>query len=311
MPHTTELSIRAQELASPDHILVATDLTDGAHLVPHAIAQAQACGAGLTLVHAITAQPVDGRGGLYAEESQRDRDARHAMTDLKQQIEASGLACRTICRHGFATDVIREALEQTGATRLIVGTHGRSKLGQIILGSVTNDLLADIHVPVFAVGPSAGSAARQSKPRTILHPVSFDGDYIPTVGLAADLACAYSAELVLLHVLDLSARRGRTLRGAESELNSLVANYSQDDSIPGVKVRVTIGDPVKEILNSADETEADLIVMGIAGASPLFHFRDSAAYKVTAAAHCPVLALRHGPSQLSPASRKETNEDCN
>ena len=40
-------------LAAPDQILVATDLTDTEYLLPHAIAQAHASGAQVTLVHVI------------------------------------------------------------------------------------------------------------------------------------------------------------------------------------------------------------------------------------------------------------------
>ena len=37
----------------PDKILVATDLGDTDYLIPHAVAQARACGSALTLVHVI------------------------------------------------------------------------------------------------------------------------------------------------------------------------------------------------------------------------------------------------------------------
>jgi len=37
----------------PEKILVATDLADTEYLIPHAVAQARACGSALTLVHVI------------------------------------------------------------------------------------------------------------------------------------------------------------------------------------------------------------------------------------------------------------------
>jgi nucleotide-binding universal stress UspA family protein len=80
-------------------------------------------------------------------------------------------------------------------------------------------------------------------------------------------------------------------------LESLLSDFDEDDSIPAVRVRVTFGDPVKEILKAADEIEADWIVMGVGESCARFHFRDRTAYMVTAAAHCPVLALRHTPSK--------------
>jgi nucleotide-binding universal stress UspA family protein len=226
---------------------------------------------------------------------------------LKRQVEGFGVDCNTVCRHGFAGDIIREALGRTRATRIIVGTHGRGKLGQIALGSVTNDLLTSVNIPVFVVGPGARSAGRQSRPCRILHPVSFSGDYIESVRLALDLAQAYRAELVLLHVLDPDVRQSmnpaRTISWAENALRALVPG--SDDLIPAVHVSVTAGDLVKAILHAADETEADCIVVGATGAFPLFQFRDSAAYKVTATAHCPVLAIRHAPLRIGPAHEED------
>jgi nucleotide-binding universal stress UspA family protein len=297
MPSTAEDRIRA--LASPDHILVATDLTDTDYLLPHAIAQARNCGARLTLVHAITppeVQPVESGATAYINETKRDRDARLMLMELKRQIEGHGLVCNTVCRHGFASDVIHEELERTGAKRLIVGTHGRGKLGQMMLGSLANDLLKSVRVPVFTVGPGARSAGRQSRPQRILHPVSFTGDYIESLHLAFDLAQTYKAELTLLHVLPLDIIRetvnpARTFAWAEKALRSLLPDT--DDPAPGIHTKVVAGDLVKEIMSTAAETEADLIVVGMDGALPLFHFRDSTAYKVTAAAHCPVLAFHH------------------
>jgi nucleotide-binding universal stress UspA family protein len=309
MPNPTEDCFRALAIGSPDHILVATDLTDADYLLPHAIAQAKAYGADITLIHAISPPPIGAGTISYADEPKRDHDARLVMAGLKQQIEAHGVTCRTICPHGFANDVIREALERMGTGRLIMGTHGRTKLKQIALGSVTNSILTMASVPVFVVGPGARPAGRQSTPLKIVHPVSFIGDYIESARLAFDVANAYGSELVLLHVLDRGApERADSIRAARWAENALRRLLSDErDSMPVVHVKVVAGDLVKEILNAVDETEADWIVMGMDGAFPLFHFRDSAAYRVTAAARCPVLILRHPPSRIDKTYTKEDN----
>jgi Universal stress protein family len=79
MRSSAEDCFRIRALASPDHILVATDLTDTDYLVPHAIAQAKDCGAHLTVVHAISppdALLMESGATAYVNEGKRDRDAR-------------------------------------------------------------------------------------------------------------------------------------------------------------------------------------------------------------------------------------------
>lgn len=305
-----ENCFRTRALASPDHILVATDLTDTDYLLPHAIAQAKDCGAHLTLVHVIVPPdvlPVNSGATAYVSETKRDRDARMMLIGLKRQIERYGLFCDVVRRHGLAADIVREELERTGATRLIVGTHGRGRLGQMALGSVANELLTSVRVPVFAVGPNARFGG-QSRPHRILHPVSLTGDYIKSVRLAFDLAQTYRAELILLHVLNSDVREGinpeRTFAWTERALRSLLPDT--DEPMPPIHTRVKAGDLVKEILNGAKEEKADWIVIGMDGTVPLFHFPDNAAYKVTAAALCPVLAFRHSQPRKE-ATREEAD----
>ena len=192
----------------PTRILVATDLTDGDFLVPHVVAQAKASGAQVTLVHAIlpaNAFPLEAGHVPYPDEKFLDRDARLALQGIAHQIELEGVSCDIYLAHGFAADVIREEIKMTGATRLIMGTHGRGKWGQLAMGSVANELLGSVEVPVFVVGPNVSPVTEHVTPRRILHPVSLIGDYKKSLEIALNLAKAYEAELTLLHVLDLDA----------------------------------------------------------------------------------------------------------
>jgi hypothetical protein len=50
---------------------------------------------------------------------------------------------------------------------------------------------------------------------------------------------------------------------------------------------------VEEILSAANRTQADWIILGVDGDYPMWSLKDSTAYKVLAAATCPVFAVRH------------------
>jgi len=286
-------------LAAPDHILVATDLTDLEYLVPHAIAQARACGAQVTFIHAISPGRVaraDSKAFSYRAVSSIDpakvvRDARLTLLGVERQVEADGITCEMRVRHGNASEVIRRELSHTGATRLIVGTHGRGEFGHLTLGPVTHQLLTSIDIPVFVAGPHTHGTSGQATPRRLLHPVSLMGDYQDSVQLALNVAQTCRAELTLLHVIHPDILDGmnpeRILEWAGNALRALAP--SPDDLVPRVNTLVTCGEVAEEILKTAKQIHADWIVLGAEGGYRAWPFHECGAYRVLAASACPVL----------------------
>ena len=315
MQYTAENCFQTRVLAAPDHILVAADLTDSDYLIPHVIAQAKASNARVTLFHAVPpvdSLPVESGAIPYIDQTKIDRDVRLMLEDMAREIQAKGILCGTSVKHGYAADAICAEIRRTGAGRLIIGTHGRRKLAQIVLGSVANELLTRVEIPIFAVGPHAQGEAEHVipqpehvMPRMILHPVSFKGDYRRGVCLALDLAQTYRAALTLLHVLDPDVREEinpeRTLLWAERALSALVP--AEELRFP-VETRAASGELVEEVLRAAAATRADWIVLGVDPVAAYWKFRNSTAYRVLAAANCPVLALRNEPCHKD-AVRKE------
>jgi nucleotide-binding universal stress UspA family protein len=143
-------------------------------------------------------------------------------------------------------------------------------------------------------------------PQRILHPVSLAGDYRRGVCLALDLAQTYRAELMLLHVLDPDVRDQinpeRILSWAENALSALVPP-AEELRFP-VETRAASGNLVDEVLRAAAAVRADWIVLGVDEAG-FWRFRDSTAYRVMAAANCPVLAFRNELCHKEAAVRKE------
>lgn len=301
--------------ASPERILVATDLTDTDCLVPHAIAQAKASGARVTLVHALPPSevvPLDAAAIPYVDKEKIVRDVQTFLFGIAQQFESHGIVCDTAVRDGFAGDVIREELGRTKATRVIIGTHGRGKLGQLTLGSVAHELVAKVPVPVFVVGPHARDSVQHVTPRSILHPVSLMGDYSESLQLALEIAKTYQAELTLLHVLDRDLNRNidpqRTVSWAKNALNALNALIPDPQGrVSLVHTRVVSGNLVEEILKAAVLTNADWIVLGADGKLRSWFASESAACKMIATAPCPILTLRHEPSQTESANLEEVH----
>jgi nucleotide-binding universal stress UspA family protein len=286
-------------LVKPNHILVATDLSDVSTLVPHVVAQAKASNARVTLVHAIL--PANVYPGDFALAAQPDQEAlsknaRLLLQRIVSQIAAQGVRCDFVVEHGYAAEVISEQVKLTGATRLVVGSHGRGKFGQMVLGSVTNSLLGQINIPIFAVGPEIASAPLHVTPRRILHPTSLIGDYRPSLEIAMEVARFYKATLRVLHIIEVDGLtnecRDRAISMTERAIRSTLAKMGAEN--PEIEVKVSDDGIVEEILDASAEIAADWIVLGVSSAfRPPFH--NSFAYKIIAQSACGVLVVRHEP----------------
>lgn len=296
--------------AAPGKIVVATDLTDTEYLLPYAIAQAKACRASLILTHAVLpheSMPVETGAVPYYDPLRMDRDARLMLDSLARDIRAQGIECVAAVRHGFAPDAVVEVVRNSGAGRLILGTHGRRGLKKFVLGSVARQLLEIIDIPVCTVGPRARQRANES-PTTILHPVSLAGMHESSAALSIQLGQQFQAEVVLLHVIvpgpSVSRDAASAVAMATAELERLVPASAR--SWTKVQAKVAAGNVVQEILGAAHETQAGLIVLGVhAPAHSWLPGTEPAAYKILVSAPCPVLSLRVNPVLNEHADEKE------
>ena len=291
----------ASAFTAPGKIVVATDLTDTEYLLPHAIAQAKASGASIILTHAVLpheSMPVETGAIPYYDPLRMDRDARLMLDSLAHDVRTQGVECVAAVRHGFVPDVVADIVKNSGAGRLILGTHGRRGLKKFVLGSVARQLLETVDVPVCTVGPRAHKRTPDS-PGTILHPVSLAGMHENSAALSIGLGQQFQAQVLLLHVITLSPAVAKdpaaAVVAATGELEKLVPRQAR--SWTRVQAKIAAGSLVQEILSAAQENQAGLIVLGVhAPAHSWLPGTEPAAYKILVSAPCPVISLRVSPA---------------
>ena len=299
--------------ARPEVILVGTDLSDLDQLMPHAFEQAAFSGARLLLLHvlpAVTAIAADASSLPCCDMGGALEAADKTLQTWCAMGRDRGFRCDALVREGQPTYEIGVAIRQFRADRVIVGTRSRSKLGKLLVGSVAEQVLRTVNLPVITVGPEAHLEVPGSQGHVVLLATTLRETSRPGAALACQIAAVQNARLVMLHVLpprDEMERRhlpGDQDSAAMRELSQLAAEVVANSGVLAYPV-VVHGNPSIEILAEAAARHAGLIVLGATHRSMLENLtRDRTVYRVLAHARCPVMTLR----EPQPAEAEERAE---
>jgi nucleotide-binding universal stress UspA family protein len=107
-----------------------------------AIRAAASEGTDLVIVHAIDPGRLRLPGGQWRERMDQARESRerHAAA-LVQRARAAGVQARFLIWTGDPATCVVAAATAEGASRIVVGSHGRGRIGRAIAGSVSTDVL--------------------------------------------------------------------------------------------------------------------------------------------------------------------------
>lgn len=203
-----------------------------------------------------------------------------------------------------STEIVRLA-RRMPADLIVMGTHGRSGLDRLMLGSTTEKMLRKAPCPLLTVPADAPDAVPVPVLfGRILCAVDFSPSSLRALSFAESLAEEADARLCVIHVVEppsvfepvpMGASGGAVsadeLRaGARRKLDEAI---SQDARVYSHVSEVVIsGKPYREILREAAEEESDLVVMGAHGGALSALAFGSTTNHVVREATCPVLTLR-------------------
>ena len=221
---------------------------------------------------------------------------------IERVQEEQGLTVRMFEVEGVTPDkaILRYA-EDEDIGLIVMGTHGRTGMDRLVMGSVAEEVVRHAPCPVFVVHD--GDAEHHAKIRRILVPVDFSEYSGPALRQAGRLADLYDAQIDVLHVVrefgfpkvygvhSMPFTLGEVKDRSHEAMQSMIKQTGCEARVNALHVR--IGYPSLDILDFAEEQDTDLIVITTHGRTGLSHvMMGSVAEKVVRLAPCPVVTYR-------------------
>ncbi len=284
------------------NILFATDFSPAAaQAIPYIKKIAKQYDASVTALHVRppVVNPMTPPGTWPADiEAAKAEDERRRKQILG---DFPGIRTELLVGEGSIQSCLNEAIQKSSTDLVVIGTHGRTGLGKLLLGSVAEEIFRTVPCPVLTVGPhSDPSHGAAGKFREILCATDLSPESQSATAFAVSLAEEFQTRLVLLHVIpnleayDLVSAADVTT-SSENLLHKIISPEAEARCKP--EYFVEGGDPAEKILEFARMRETDLIVLGVRpekgvpGAAT--HLPTATAHKIVSQATCPVLTVRH------------------
>jgi nucleotide-binding universal stress UspA family protein len=202
---------------------------------------------------------------------------RRKLTWCAPLVQASG-AHRVEVRDGDPVDVLLAAAARERATLLVVGSLGVGKDPALALGSRASGSCRRACLPVLVVPERRTVASGRPDGLQLRHLlVGVDGSEpsLVALDLAADVAGMLGGSLSVLHVFErvppFPIRPGGRASGGHEGGHDRALELLEDSACAirrrgvGVQVVLRSGDPAPTLLELADDTDADLVVVGTRG----------------------------------------------
>ncbi len=281
------------------NILFATDfspISDKA--AAYAAALAHKYGSKVLVTHVL---PEPEPGVAHPDQiSERDEVARveaeRCLADFTTLDTFKGLTHEELLLQGDMVQTLRETVEQREVDLIVLGTHGRSGISDLIMGSIAENIFRHIDCPVLTVGPKVNfpDAHEVNIERVLFATDLAHGAH--ALPYAISLAQENDAELMMLHVIQGTVMFDDLVPEAWSEnaREHMREMLPQDVFLKReAQLLVAVGTASEEIVNVAIQERADIIVMGVhAGRASASHAPWAIAHQVIGHAHCPVLTVK-------------------
>ncbi len=283
-------------------ILVGTDLSESSLAVLDYVPRLREFGLErVILAHVVYVPDAGGAEHVLLEQARED------IKGQADRLREADLDVETVVKWGTAPRTLAQLAEEHDVEAIVVGSHGRSMLQRVLLGSVAMSLLHHATRPVVLVRmqlceTDEGISCEPLGDEPLRH-LLFPTDFSEAADAAFEwleyLAAEAGAAVTLLHAQDTGALGHRiddVERFNEEDRERLegLAEKLRDAGVREVKTVVKDASPAELINRVAAEHAATMIVMSTHGRGALQELvLGSVALKVARTSPAPVLMVPH------------------
>lgn len=243
---------------------------------------------------------IDTKRTAHGEENESVlvKKAELILQEQKARLESIGKRVKTIVKAGIPSREILRTANEEKVSLVVMGARGRSLIKDILLGSVSSDVLrygkTNLLIMRHRVAEKLEGEVFEKYCDRILTKVLFPTDFSEGSEKALSMLKLNTGRIILVHVVD----RGETkeeldayVEEAKRKLGKL-QNLLRTSGFES-ELHVRIGDPANEINSIAEEEDVSLIAIGTKGKGLIEEIRiGSTAESVVRNAKKPVLVLR-------------------
>jgi nucleotide-binding universal stress UspA family protein len=277
-------------------ILYATDFSDASRAaLPLVAAIARHYGARILAAHVWCPAPypfVSSRAVTVLD--------RREQLEMRKQLDSmlasellQGIPTESMLVCGSPTEELERIVRRQRVDLAVASTHGRIGLEHRVLGSITEEMVRCLSCPVVSIGPQAARNSHAlNKISSILFPTDFSHESHVVFPYLASLAHEFRSRLTVLHVISPENTKHPGALDQVEALRERMERALGNEISPRCTAEFVVeeGKPVDQILAYARRINADLIGMGVRGATDIaMHFRETTGYRILCDAKCPVL----------------------
>ncbi|MDZ4864791.1 MAG: universal stress protein [Gemmatimonadota bacterium] len=139
--------------------------------------------------------------GAQLDEEARAREQSYLTAQVDRVRAGWNVPVTSVLLNGGVAEALQHQAEASGADLVVLTTHGRGLVSRFWLGSIADQLMRRLHLPLLFVRPGESSAGVPQVRRIL---VTLDGSLFAeeALGAAQAFAGAFGAEIVLLLVIE-------------------------------------------------------------------------------------------------------------
>jgi len=285
-------------------ILAPTDFSETAnHAVEQAIELSLCYGAELHLLHVVEARHHDQAAvtGVLQDYLQKlEEDAEQSLALKVDVLRGNKVDVRyETTRDATPFDGIAEKVKELEPDLIVIGTHGRTGLTRLLMGSVVEKVLRHVPTNLLALNKKAPLIRAAHAFERILVPIDFSDFSKRAIEMAVNLLVP-SGEIHVAHVVSSPIHPSFYAGGVTSlfqldpelpqKIHERLAEWLEGQPVTSIVVHE--GDVFAEIEDIRKNVDPQLVVMGTRGLTGLDHLLvGSVAEKMVRISEIPVLTV--------------------